>query len=284
MLAAFFAGMREEQFDLALQLHGGGRNSNPFLQKLGARVTCGLCTPEAEPLDRSLPYTYFQPEVIRLLEVASLVGACPRWLEPRLTVTPRDLAESHQVVPEGERPVVTLHPSAGDPRRRWPPEKFAAVGDAPARAGAQVVVTAAGLERPVVDQVIARMAEPVTDACGSLTLGGLVGLLSRSAVVVSNDSGPLHVAAAVGAPTVGIFWLINLINAAPFTRARHRVFLGHCTHCPVCRRSTITDRCDHAVSHVANVEIEEVVAAAMELVLKFSSTLGGLAPVPANSP
>lgn len=55
-IETFFAGMRAERFDLAVQLHGGGRHSNPFVRRLGARVTAGLRTPDAEPLDRWRPY------------------------------------------------------------------------------------------------------------------------------------------------------------------------------------------------------------------------------------
>ncbi|RPI55291.1 MAG: hypothetical protein EHM56_05400 [Chloroflexi bacterium] len=113
----FFAAMARERFDLAVQIHGGGRNSNPFVLRLGARVTAGLRTPDAAPLDRWLPYVYYQPEVHRYLEVMALVGAQPVTLEPRLQVLPGDLDESYEAVPEAGPPIVVLHPGAGDPRR-----------------------------------------------------------------------------------------------------------------------------------------------------------------------
>ena len=80
----FFARMRAERFDLAVQLHGGGRHSNAFVRRLGARVTAGSRAPDAPPLDRTVPYTPYQHEVHRFLEVAGLVGAAPVTLEPRL--------------------------------------------------------------------------------------------------------------------------------------------------------------------------------------------------------
>jgi hypothetical protein len=83
-------------------------------------------------------------------------------------------------------------------------------------------------------------------------LGDLVVALARSTVVVSNDSGPLHLGVAVGASTVRIFWCLNLINAGPFLRARHRVVLGFGTLRPIRGRSTITEACDHAVSRVSD--------------------------------
>ena len=54
-LDAFFGRMRAERFDLAVQLHGGGRYSNPFLLRLGARLTAGPQTPDAPPHDRTVP-------------------------------------------------------------------------------------------------------------------------------------------------------------------------------------------------------------------------------------
>jgi ADP-heptose:LPS heptosyltransferase len=97
--------LRAEHFDLALQLHGGGRNSNPFVRRLGARMTAGLRTPDAEPLDFNVPYIYWQPEILRLLEVVKLVGAPAVTLEPRLAVTDADLTEATRGAPRAQ-----LHP------------------------------------------------------------------------------------------------------------------------------------------------------------------------------
>ncbi len=72
---AFFGAMRERRFDLAVQLHGGGSNSNPFTERLGARITAGARAKDAPPLDINVPYTFFQHDVLRWLEVVAAVGA-----------------------------------------------------------------------------------------------------------------------------------------------------------------------------------------------------------------
>ncbi len=95
-LEQFYGEMRTERFDLALQMHGGGRNSNPFLLQIGARITAGSATPDAPRLDRTLPYIYWQHEIARLLEVVGLVGARPVTLEPRLALTQADMVESYR--------------------------------------------------------------------------------------------------------------------------------------------------------------------------------------------
>jgi ADP-heptose:LPS heptosyltransferase len=263
----FYQQMQQEEFDLAIQMHGGGRNSNPVTLQLGAKQTLGLRTPDALPLDAWVPYLYYQSEVLRFLEVVSLVGAKTSDLEPKVTVTARDLTESRQVVPEQDQPLVVLHPGASDRRRQWPCEKFAAVGDALAQAGSAVVVTGTASEQELVQAVRDRMEQPSQDLCARLSLNGLTGLLSRATVVIANDTGPLHLARAVGTPTVGIYWCGNLINAGPTVRTWHRPILSWRLMCPVCGADcTGPNRCHHAVSFVADVESQEVFQAAMDLI------------------
>lgn len=276
----FFAEMARERFDLVLQLHGGGRHSNPFARRLGARLTAGLRTPDAAPLDRWLPYVYFQHEVMRQLEAVSLVGAAATTVEPRIAITPRDLAESSRICPETARPLAVLHPGAGDPGRRWPPEKFAAVGDALAEAGARVVVIGTAPERAIVAAAVGAMRADGVNLCDRLTLGGLAGLLSRAAVVVSNDSGPLHVAAACGAATVGIYWAYNVVTAGPLTTARHRPLVSWRLTCPICGADRATGSCPHQPSFVADVAVEAVTATALDL---LAQETGGPVPSPPQS-
>jgi ADP-heptose:LPS heptosyltransferase len=263
-LEHFFARMREERFDLALQMHGGGGYSNPFVRRLKARITVGAQAPDAPPLDRTVPYVYFQSEILRYLELADLVGARTANLEPHLQVTEADLTEAGSVIPEAEDSLVALHPGAGDERRRWPPEKFTIVGDALAEAGARVAVVGIEEDRALISGIVDAMEHEALDLCERLSLGGLAGLLSQCEVVVSNDSGPLHLAGAVGAATVGIYWGPNFINAGPPTRIRHRPALSWRSNCPVCGATLFDNDCGHFASVIADVPVEEVSGYALE--------------------
>lgn len=258
---AFTAAMRAYRFDLAVQLHGGGRTSNPLVAELGARLTVGLRSADAAPLDRWVRYVYYQPEVFRYLEVVGLVGAAPVTYRPRLAVTDADRAEA-AAVPEADRPVVAMHPGATDPRRRWPAERFAAVGDA---LPVDVLVTGTATERDLVDRIVGTMRTPARPLVDALSLGGLAALYERCALVVANDTGPLHLAGAVGTPTVGIYWVGNLINGAPVDRARHRPLLSWTLRCPECGLDCTTGRCAHSPSFVAGVTLDDVVEAARDL-------------------
>lgn len=260
---AFVASMQARRFDLALQLYGGGGHSNPFLRRLGARIDAGLRAADAPALDVSLDYRPWQNERLRLLEAVSLVGAPAAELAPRLAVTAADaaaLAAEAAGLPEG--PVVVLQPGATDPRRHWPPERFAAVGDALAGQGARIVLNGSADETALTGAVAQAMRRPVLDLGGRLSLSALSALLARAALVVSNDTGPLHLAQAIGVPTVGIYWFLNLLVCAPLVTATHRHAFSSRLACPVCGRENLAERCEHDASFVADVTLEEVMALA----------------------
>jgi ADP-heptose:LPS heptosyltransferase len=265
-LSDFFLKMQAEQFDLAIQAHGGGRNSNPFLLNLEARNTAGMKSPDAPELDYWMPYRYWQHEVLRLLELVSLVGAAAITTEPVLQLTQADQTEADAFLGYLEDPLVVLHPAATDGRRRWPAQKFAAVGDAIAKTGVRVAITGTQPESTIVSEVIDHMNAPVENLCGRISMNGLAGVLARASVVVANDSGPLHLAEAVGTATVSIYWCGNLINAGPFTRTKNRPLLSWRLLCPICGSNTMHTGCDHTASFVADVPVDEVLAEVLDLI------------------
>lgn len=254
---AFIEAMRAERFDLAIQLHGGGKASNPFVRTLGARVTAGLRAAGSAPLDRWMRYIYFHHEVMRYLEVVALVGAAPVTLEPHIAVTARDLAESAALVPP-QTAYAVIHPGATDERRRWPSERYARLGDRLAAAGFLPVVTGDASEAHLVRRVAAAMRSAPLEAAGRLSLGGLAGLIAGTSVVIGNDTGPLHLACALDAPSVTLYWIGNLINGAPVTRQRHRAITSWQLDCPVCGVANVEVRCRHDLSFMDRVSYEEV--------------------------
>ena len=111
-----------------------------------------------------------------------------------------------------DRPLVALNPNAGglSLERRWPPSSFAELARRLVlEDGCDVALVGAPSERDYTAGVAARAgALPpgrLLDLSGELAIGGLCALLARARLVVSNDSGPMHLAAALGTPTVGLF-------------------------------------------------------------------------------
>ncbi|MGQ0635389.1 MAG: glycosyltransferase family 9 protein [Planctomycetaceae bacterium] len=102
------------------------------------------------------------------------------------------------------RPILALHPGAGWPTKRWPVEKFSEL--ARRFAGSLVVVGGRGEASLAAQIVAARGAgRPTLNLAGRTTLRQLAAVLAEVDLLLSNDSGPMHLAAAVGTPVVGVF-------------------------------------------------------------------------------
>ena len=108
--------------------------------------------------------------------------------------------------------VVGVHPGAGQPTKRWGAEKFARLIERLTTAfGAWVVVLGGPADRPVAEAVLSEIGNEaakarVVDLCGRLgDLRGFMGVAQACSLFVGNDSGPGHIAAALGVPLVGVF-------------------------------------------------------------------------------
>jgi len=273
-LALFFEQMQNEQFDIAIQMHGGGRFSNPFVQKLGARLSVGLQAPGAPALDINVPYIVHYSEILRYLELVSYVGASTRHMAPAINVTDKDLQEARTAMPEAHNGrIAVIHPGATDPRRHWPAINFAEVADHLVEEGYTVYINGLEEESYLADALMQNMHQRggAYSLCGKLSVCGLTGLLSMADVVVSNDSGPLHLAYALRVPAVGIYWVGNLITGMPMTSALARPLISWTTTCPLCGLETkkmetdIIAECKHNASFVADVTAADVIQSVQEL-------------------
>jgi len=105
------------------------------------------------------------------------------------------------------------------PAKRWPPERFAAVGDLAAdRWGAKVVVMGSKGEGAICEAVTRAMVSPVLNLCGRITLGEAMAVIRRCRTFLTNDSGLMHVAAALDVPLVAIFGSTDPVATGPRNR------------------------------------------------------------------
>jgi lipopolysaccharide heptosyltransferase II len=149
--------------------------------------------------------------VLRLARAAGgLVAADDA--QPRLGVAPEAAAEIDRLLRgaslgDGSRPLVVLHAGAQNGQaKRWPTASWAALADRLTRElSARVVLTGARGDAPLTAAIRRRAGQPLTDLTGQTSLAELVALLARCDLVVSGDTGPLHIAGAVGTPVVGLY-------------------------------------------------------------------------------
>ncbi|HET7607121.1 MAG TPA: glycosyltransferase family 9 protein, partial [Gammaproteobacteria bacterium] len=272
----FLRATQDRRFDLALQLHGSGEFSNPFVALLGARRTAGYFREGRYCPDGAtfLPWRDDEPEVERGVRLLRALGVEPSGLELEAPVLPGDLRELAALAGERELPrrgYVCVHPGAQLESRRWYPERFAIVADALAARGLRIVLTGTAGEAALAGRVARRMRAPVVDLVGRTTLGGLTALVDGARLLVTNDTGVRHIAAARGTPCVAVACGSDVRRwpaSSPTQRLLHADMpCRPCTHerCPI----------GHACAHA--VESRDVLAAADELLVP-ALTIAGSSP------
>ena len=266
--APFVAAAHARRFDLALQVYGDRPAANQVAASLGARLVGGFAPTGWEPPEEQRPLHLRYPvhlheaeRHLRLLEHLGLPAGGPPQM--RFPVTAADEAEHAATLDRhGLRPggYAVLHPGASAPTRRWPVERYAAVGDALAGDGLAVVLTGVPGERRISAAVTAAMRAPAVDLTGATGLGGLAALLRDAAVLVGNDTGSAHLAAAVGGASVTVFLPGDPVRWA-HRGPRHRSIAADvaCAPCPHLE-CPIDFRC------ATSVRPDAVLAAARDLV------------------
>jgi heptosyltransferase-2 len=167
----------------------------------------------------------------------------------------------------GPRHFVGLNPGASfGPAKRWPVEQYAQLGDRLVGAlGADVLVFGSEAERPLAEAVARAMQHTPVVLAGTTTLRQWMAFTERCRLVVTNDSGPMHVAAAVGAPVVAIFGSTNEVATGPLSPWARVV--KHPVSCSPCglRQCPIDFRCMNEIT------VDEVHRTALELVAACES-------------
>src|SRR4051812_19420593 len=213
--------LREAQargFDLVVQLQDDGAITNPLAALFGGSRTAGFYVEGAWRPDPEafVPWPDRGPEPMRLLRLPERIGLRVDGPALELPLTDEDRAGR----PDGD--YACLAPGGRAAARRWSAEGFASVGDALAERGLQVVVTGSAEEAPVTAAVAAAMRAPATDLGGRTSLGAFGAVVERARIVVTNDTGASHVAAALRVPSIVVFTTSDPRRWAPLDGALHR--------------------------------------------------------------
>lgn len=227
-ITAFLSTMQGRRFDLAVQMQGNGTCVNPMMALLGARLTAGYY-PAALPQycldpDFYLPYPEAQHEIRRHVQLMEFLGVSAQGYELEFPLTEADQQRAGQVAElqplETDR-YVCIH-AGGISARRWPESRFAQVADMLAEQGYQIVLTGTASETPIVEQVKSQMKAPAISLAGKTDLGVIGRVISRAALLVSNDTGVSHIASALKTPSVIIYSTSRPEEWGPLNRDLHR--------------------------------------------------------------
>ena len=234
----FFESAIGREFDLAVQMHGSGSVSNAVISQLGARRVLGYY-PEGGPypeIGHFLTYPSHGSEVERNLRLVGSLGipAEDGSLDfPVLAADRSDLCQALGDVGVELGDYVCVHPGAKLPSRRWPAERFGAIADHLAARGLQVVLTGSAEEHALASDVASSMRRAAINLAGHTSLGAMGALLTGARLLVSNDTGASHIAAAVRTPSVIVANGSDVERWAPADAALHSV-LSHNVDCRPC--------------------------------------------------
>jgi ADP-heptose:LPS heptosyltransferase len=215
-IAALFRrarALRRDSLDLALDLQGDVRASL-LLALTGARVRVGYANTGGDwlltrvvPLDETVSWV---EQNRRAVAVAAGRAGDPPGALPRVPlVTAEERAAARRTLAQAGLaggPLVGLHPSGGRAVKQWPAHRWLEVARRlQAEAGAHVVLTGSGADRELTRRIAGDLSGPVADFAGRLDLLETLAVIASLDLFLSPDTGPMHMAAAVGTPSVSVF-------------------------------------------------------------------------------
>jgi len=176
-----------------------------------------------------------------------------------LSVADHERAAADALIPAGA-PLLLINPGANRTDKRWPAERFAAAARAVAQAhGLRTAVTGSPGEAALVAEV-ASQCDGLDLVSGGITLGALKGVMARSALLLCNDTGPRHIAAALGTPCVALFGPTDHRWTSPLPGAHERLLLAE----PFLDDAHLADA--HATAcAIERIAVDDVVSAARSL-------------------
>ena len=177
------------------------------------------------PMPRHKAFSY-----LPLLEAAGLASTRTAY---EYTVAPQERDAARAFLASRGWPIVVLHPGANWPHKRWPVERFAALGDQLADIHQARILITGGPEAVELAAAVQRaMRQPAQVVAGETTFRQLGAVLEQVALVVSNDTGVLHLAAALQRPLVALYGPTSPVLTGPLGDPQRMIVLHHSDCCP----------------------------------------------------
>ncbi|MFV0442944.1 MAG: glycosyltransferase family 9 protein [Planctomycetaceae bacterium] len=211
--------LREDPFDVAIDLQGLLRSgymawASGAPRRIGfscgreGSTWCYTDQLEVPPTD--------MPVMQRYWKVVRAFGGSNDIPPAQLGVLPEHRLWAARQILSRDQPLLAIHPGAGWQTKRWPARHFLRIAQLAAEHHDATILLIGGPDcRAAADEIVAGFGGPIIDLCGRTTLRQLAALCEQADVVLSGDSGPMHLAAAVGTRVVSIFTCTNTIRHAP---------------------------------------------------------------------
>ncbi|MFA4982566.1 MAG: lipopolysaccharide heptosyltransferase II [Candidatus Omnitrophota bacterium] len=208
----FIAKLRRKKFDIAIALHPTAR-THQVISMAGIPERIGYDKKLGFLLTKRMPHTKqfgLKHEIEYALDMLRYIGVEPKEralympLSPECAERVRSMLDKYGVKDADK--IAVINPSASCPSKRWSAERFAKVADELIeKRGMKVIMISSKADAIYAGRTASFMNKPCINLLGKTSIGDLAGILSRARILISNDSGPVHIACAVGTPAVVIF-------------------------------------------------------------------------------
>jgi ADP-heptose:LPS heptosyltransferase len=226
----FLQQIREHRFDLVLQMQGNGEITNSLCMLWNGATHCGLRKPGEYAPDPSLfPVSEDgEHEIMRFFKLLEALGIPSQGTFLEFPTAEHEDKQAREIISKTSLKVnhyICIHPGARDIRRRWPVSNFAFVANRLLADGYQLALTGSDAERSLLAELersISGSVVNIVERFGHVPAGTLAGIIKRARLLISNDTGVSHIAAAVHTPSVIIFSAFSdLSRWRPLDRIRH---------------------------------------------------------------
>jgi len=247
-LKALFRDLKKENYDLVIDLQGLLR-SGIITAATGARIRIGF--KEAREGSR-LFYTHKVEggkdihAVDRYLKIADFLGC--DMSDVRFPFPSFDSTSSPILDPSSSEDYALIVPGARWRTKRWPPENF---GEIASLLPLKSIIVGGKADRDIADEIVAFSKGKAISLAGKTTLKELVAVIRGARLVISNDSGPMHIAAALGIPVFAIFGPTDAVRTGPYGK-RHRIIRQNISCAPCFKTQCENMRC------MKNLSVEKV--------------------------
>lgn len=262
--------LKDKRIDVVLIFHGNDPWTLPVAWLSGARGIIGYREDTSFDflLTRAIPLPPAGNHAVdRRLALTRAVGADTTDRKLVLTLQAHDRSLGNNILKEmglGDASlIVGLQPGAAKTYKCWPLEHFARLGRSLVQeTGAQVVITGSPQEAAMADKLRGMIGDGAVSAAGRTGIRGMAALIERMTVYVTNDTGPMHIAFAVGAPTVSLFCPSDAESLKATAEEHKHTVISKPRPCVPC----VTKQCKDPFC-MEQITVDEVFEAVKELLL-----------------
>jgi lipopolysaccharide heptosyltransferase II len=241
-LLTLYFSLKRKKIHTVLIFHTSQRLVLPLCFLIGARTLIGT-----KGINKGLDFILTHGlentpvhEIARRLEIIGQVGAQARNPLLELYLSDEDKHSAEKFLQEhgipDYIPIVGLQPGAKDKFKQWPPESFIDIGNRlKDHLGCQIVVTGSASEKNLVEKIARKIPGSIA-LHGELSLCAAAALIKKMSLMISNDTGPMHIAFAMQTPTIALFAPTDPKRCGPYFASRTKVIEKQTTCAPCLRK------------------------------------------------